>query len=108
MKFQYFLFILLGAFIVYVLLLPRQTLIRKGFVLGFAFVMLAFALDPDWSTEIANYFGIVRGVDFIFYLSHLALFFIAFVYYLKFKKMELRFAKLVARVAIDHAIEIEV
>ena len=108
MKFQYFLFILLGAFIVYVLLLPRQTLIRKGFVLGFASVMLAFALAPDWSTEIANYFGIVRGVDFLFYLSHLALFFIAFVYYLKFKKMELRFAKLVGRVAIDHAIEIEV
>ena len=108
MKFQYFLFILLGAFIVYVLWLPRQTLIRKGFVVGFASVMLAFALAPDWSTEIANYFGIVRGVDFLFYLSHLALFFIAFVYYLKFKKMELRFAKLVARVAIDHAIEIEV
>ena len=108
MNFQYFLFILLGAFIVYVILLPRQTLIRKGFVLGFASVMLAFASDPDWSTEIANYFGIVRGVDFLFYLSHLALFFIAFVYYLKFKKMELRFAKLVARVAIDHAIEIEV
>jgi len=29
------------------------------------------------------------------------------VNYLKFKKMEIRFAKLVRRVAMDHAIEME-
>lgn len=107
MNFQYFLLILLVSFFVYVLLLPKQTRIRKVFVLGFTSVMLVFALNPDWSTQIANYFGIVRGVDFLFYLSHLTLFFIAFVYYLKFKEIETRFAKLVRHVAIDRAIEIE-
>lgn len=107
MNFQYFLLILLVSFFVYVLLLPKQTRIRKVFVLAFTSVMLVFALNPDWSTQIANYFGIVRGVDFLFYLSHLTLFFIAFVYYLKFKEIETRFAKLVRHVAIDRAIEIE-
>jgi hypothetical protein len=65
--------------------------------------MLVFALNPDLSTEIANYFGIVRGVDFLFYLSHLTLFFIAFVYYLRFREMEIRFTKLARQVAIDQA-----
>ena len=103
MNFRYFLILLLGAFVLYVLLLPKQTVMRKVFVLGFVASMLVFAFNPDWSTEIANYFGIVRGVDFLFYLSHLMLFFITFAYYLKFKDMEIRFAKLVRRVAIDQA-----
>jgi small membrane protein len=107
MNFQYFLLILLATFFIFVLCIPRQTLLRKGSILCFVSVMLTFALKPDWSTELANYFGIVRGVDFLFYLSHLTLFFIAFVYYLKFKKMEIKFAKLVRRVAIESAIEIE-
>ena len=107
MNFRYLLLISLGTFFLYVLLLPKHTMIRKFFVLCFVSAMLIFVLNPDWSTEIANYFGIVRGVDFLFYLSNLALFFIAFVNYLKFKKMEIRFAKLVRRVAMDHAVEME-
>jgi hypothetical protein len=107
MNFRYLLLISLGTFFIYVLLLPKHTMIRKFFVLCFVSAMLIFVLNPDWSTEIANYFGIVRGVDFLFYLSNLALFFIAFVNYLKFKKMEIRFAKLVRRVAMDHAVEME-
>jgi len=107
MNFRYLLLISLGTFFIYVLLLPKHTMISKFFVLCFVSAMLIFVFNPDWSTEIANYFGIVRGVDFLFYLSNLTLFFIAFVNYLKFKKMEIRFAKLVRRVAIDHAIEME-
>lgn len=107
MSFQYLLLIVLGSFFIYVVRLPKQTLVRKFLVLGVVASMLIFAFNPDWSTEIANYFGIVRGVDFLFYLSHLALFFIAFVNYLKFKKMENRMAKLVRRVALDHALELD-
>ena len=107
MNFRYFLLILLSSFFLYVLWLPKQTLIRKGLVLCFVAGMLVFALNPDWSTEIANYFGIVRGVDFLFYLSHLTLFFIAFVYYLRFREMEIRFTKLARQVAIDQAMSLE-
>ncbi|HSE89440.1 MAG TPA: DUF2304 domain-containing protein [Candidatus Binatia bacterium] len=107
MNFRYFLLILLSTFFLYVLWLPRQTLIRKAFVLCFVAGMLVFALNPDLSTEIANYFGIVRGVDFLFYLSHLTLFFIAFVYYLRFREMEIRFTRLARQVAIDQATNLE-
>jgi hypothetical protein len=107
MNFRYFLLVLLGTFFLYVLWLPKQTLIRKSFVLCFVAGMLVFAFDPDLSTEIANYFGIVRGVDFLFYLSHLTLFFIAFAYYLRFKKLEIRFTKLARQVALDQATHLE-
>ena len=66
MNFRYLLLISLGTFFIYVLLLPQHTMIRKFFVLCFVSAMLIFAFNPDWSTEIANYFGIVRGVDFLF------------------------------------------
>lgn len=103
MIFKYILLISLGVFFLYVLLLPRQTTLRKVFILTFVFGMLIFSFRPDWSMLIANYFGVGRGADFLFYVSHLVLFFIAFVYYLKFKDLEIRFAKLVRNVAIDQA-----
>ena len=65
--------------------------------------MLVFAIQPDWSTSVAQRVGISRGVDLLFYLSHLTLFFVAFVYFLKFKKMEARFTKLVRQLALDRA-----
>ena len=94
---------MLGAFFVYVLLLPRQVLLRKVFIIGFVAIMIGFVLEPDAATTLANYFGIARGADFLFYLSHLVLFLIAFIYYLKFKDMEIRLARLVRGLAISQA-----
>ncbi|WP_051906872.1 DUF2304 domain-containing protein [Methylomarinum vadi] len=103
MTFKLVLVFLLGLFFTYVLLLPKKVLLRKSFILAFISLMIVFSFNPDWSTKIANYFGVVRGADFLFYLSHLVLFFIAFVYYLKFKEMEQRFARLVRHLAISEA-----
>jgi small membrane protein len=103
MTFKYILISLLIGFGFYLLLLPRRTLLRKGFVLFFVSVMLLFAINPDLSTEIAHFVGVARGVDLLFYLAHLMLFFIAFVYYIKFKNMELRFTKLVRELALEAA-----
>ena len=41
--------------------------------------------------------------DLLFYLSHLTLFFVAFVYFVKFKEMEVRFTKLVRQLALENA-----
>jgi small membrane protein len=103
MTFKYFLVSVLTLFIFYLLLLPRKTDLRKGFILAFVFLMLTFSVKPDWSSAIANLVGIARGVDLLFYLSHLMLFFIAFLYYLKFKDIELRFTKLVRQLALENA-----
>ena len=103
MTFKYILFFILCLFLIYVLLLPKQTMLRKLFILIFVATMVVFSINPDLSTAIANYLGVGRGADLLFYLSHLVLFFIAFMYYLKFKDMEIRFAQLVRHIAISES-----
>ena len=44
-----------------------------------------------------------RGADLLFYVSHFTLFFIAFIYFVKFKEMEVRFTKLVRQLALENA-----
>ena len=100
MTFKYFLIVILSLFMVYVLALPRKAALRKGAILGFVAVMLTFAAQPDWSTPLAHFVGVGRGVDLLFYLSHLVMFFIAFMYYLKFKEIEQRFTRLVRQLAL--------
>ena len=101
MTFKYVLIAMLGGFLTYLLILPRKTVLRKGFIILFVLIMLTFSVKPEWSTALANYVGVGRGVDLLFYLSHLVLFFIAFMYYIKFKDIELRFTALVRELALD-------
>lgn len=37
------------------------------------FILIAFVIYPDWSTQVANLLGVGRGVDLITYLGLLAL-----------------------------------
>ena len=103
MTFKYFLVAVLIGFIFYLLLLPRVGYLRKGVIFAVVLTMLVFAIRPDWSTSVADAVGISRGADLLFYLSHLTLFFVAFVYFVKFKEMEVRFTKLVRQLALDTA-----
>ena len=65
--------------------------------------MLVFADPARMVDQRGQRVGVSRGVDLLFYLSHLMLFFLAFVYFLKFKKMEARFTKLVRQLALEQA-----
>lgn len=103
MTFKYFLVAVLIGFIFYLLLLPRLDALRKAVIFVVVVTMLVFAIQPDWSTSVAHRVGISRGVDLLFYLSHLMLMFFAFVYFLKFKKMEARVTTLVRQLALDRA-----
>jgi len=103
MTFKYFLIAVLTGFIFYLLLLPRVGYLRKGVIFAFVMTMLVFAIQPDWSNSVAKAVGISRGADLQFYLSHLTLFFIAFIYFVKFKEMEVRFTKLVRQLALENA-----
>ena len=104
MTFKYFLVAVLIGFIFYLLLLRASRCPAQGRSSSVVVLtMLVFAIQPDWSTEVAQQVGISRGVDLLFYLSHLTLFFVAFVYFLKFKKMEARLTKLVRQLALDRA-----
>ena len=103
MTFKYFLVAVLIGFMFYLLLLPRLDTLRKGVIALLVLTMLLFAVQPDWSTTVAQRVGVSRGVDLLFYLSHLMLFFVAFAYYLKFKRMEARMTKLVRQLALERA-----
>ena len=103
MTFKYFLVAALVGFTFYLLLLPRIGHLRKGVIFAFVLVMLVFAIQPEWSSSVAQSVGISRGVDLLFYVSHLMLMFIAFVYLLKFKEMEARLTKLVRQLALERA-----
>ena len=103
MTFKYFLVAVLIGFIFYLLLLPRLDAERKAVIAIVVLTMLVFAIQPDWSTDVAHRVGVSRGVDLLFYVSHLVLFFVAFLYFLKFKKMEARFTKLVRQLALERA-----
>jgi hypothetical protein len=101
--FKFFLVAVLAAFVVYLLLLRRVGWMRKAVILAIVATMLVFAVQPDWSTAVAHAVGISRGVDLLFYLSHLLLLFVAFVYFLKFKETEARLTRLVREIALENA-----
>jgi hypothetical protein len=61
MTFKHFLVAALIGFTFYLLLLPRVGYLRKGVILAFVMLMLVFAIQPDWSSSVANAVGISRG-----------------------------------------------
>ena len=103
MIFRYVLMAILLLFLVYVCLLRHRAVLRKGISLTLTGTILTFSFKPEWSTVIAHYLGVGRGVDLMFYVSQLFLLLVAFLYYLRFKDMEARFTKLVRRLALDAA-----
>ena len=103
MIFKYFLVSALSLFLFYILLAPKRVVMRKVVILAVIGVMLLFSVMPDLSTRIANAFGVGRGSDFLFYISHMVLFFFAFYYYLKFKATESKMTKIIRHLAIIEA-----
>lgn len=101
MTFQYVLVAVLLGFAAFVLRLGGLGRSRKAAILAVVAAMLAFSIWPEWSTDAARAVGISRGVDLLFYVSHLALFFLAFVTFLKLKRMEMRMTMLVRQLALE-------
>ena len=101
MTFQYLLVVILVGFAIFLLRLPGLGRGSKASMLLLVAAMLVFSVRPEWSTTAARWLGISRGVDLLFYVSHLALFFLAFVFFLKLKKMEMRLTLLVRQIALE-------
>lgn len=101
MTFQLLLVATLVGFAIFLLRFGGIGRTRKALILVVVVAMLVFAIRPEWSTTAARLVGISRGVDLLFYVSHLALLFCAFITFLKLKKMELRMTKLVRQLALE-------
>jgi hypothetical protein len=76
--------------------------VKIGFSLFMVFGVLA-VLFPDEVTTVANWLGVGRGTDLLLYAMVVAFGFATINTYLRFKELELRYAKLVRAVAIQNS-----
>lgn len=66
--------IILLVLVLRTFLVQKSMLLPKRFLALIVFLVLVFlVIFPDFSTKVANFIGVGRGVDLIFYLSHLFL-----------------------------------
>lgn len=81
----------------------KQTLKKSEFGLWFVFWILVAVLVwlPGSLTKMANFLGIGRGADLIFYVSLLIIFYLIFRIYLKLEKIEKNITKIVRKNALD-------
>ncbi|MBZ8177597.1 DUF2304 family protein [Corynebacterium poyangense] len=85
----------------------RKARAKAGVKLGFIIFLCASVwaiLRPDDLTVIANWLGVDRGTDLLLYATILAFFFVIISSYLRFRELELRYARLARAVALQNAI----
>lgn len=94
------------ALLVY-LLRSRTNAKAKAWVkVGYALFVVAAVyavLRPDDTTVVANWLGVDRGADLLTYALVIAFVFTTLSTYLRFKELELRYARLARAVALQDA-----
>jgi small membrane protein len=94
------------ALLVYLLRSRTSTRTKAWVKIGYLLFVLAAVyaiLRPDDTTVVANWLGVDRGADLIGYALIIAFVFTTLSTYLRFKEMELRYARLARAVALQGA-----
>ena len=76
--------------------------VKVGYVL-FVIAAIYAILRPDDTTVLANWLGVRRGADLITYALIIAFTFTTMSTYLRFKELELKYARLARAVALEGA-----
>ncbi len=76
--------------------------VKVGYVL-FVFAAVYAILRPDDTTVVANWLGVDRGADLMEYALIIAFVFTTLSTYLRFKDLELKYARLARAVALEGA-----
>lgn len=76
--------------------------VKVGYVL-FVVAAVYAILRPDDTTVLANWLGVRRGADLITYALIIAFVFTTMSTYLRFKELELKYARLARAVALEGA-----
>lgn len=74
--------------------------VKVGYVL-FVLAAIYAILRPDDTTVVANWLGVDRGTDLLSYALMIAFVFTTLSTYLRFKELELRYARLARAVALQ-------
>ncbi len=94
------------ALLVYLLRSRRSARSKAWVKVGFVLFVVAGVyaiLRPDDTTVVANWLGVARGADLIGYILVIAFVFVTLSAYLRFKDLELKYAKLARAVALQNA-----
>jgi hypothetical protein len=76
--------------------------VKVGYV-GFVFAGVYAVLRPDDTTVVAHWLGVARGTDLMLYVLIIAFIFTTLSTYMRFKDLELRYARLARAVALQGA-----
>jgi len=76
--------------------------VKVGYV-AFVVVSIYAILRPDDTTVVANWLGVDRGADLITYMLIIAFAFTTLSAYMRFKDIELKYARLARAVALQNA-----
>ena len=76
--------------------------VKVGYVL-FVIAAVYAILRPDDTTVLANWLGVARGADLLLYALVIAFLFTTLSTYLRFKELEVRYARLARAVALQNA-----
>ncbi len=76
--------------------------VKVGYLL-FVVAAVYAILRPDDTTVLAHWLGVNRGTDLLFYALTIAFVFTTLSTYLRFKDLELRYARLARAVALQNA-----
>lgn len=101
--------LLIGSIMVLLVYLLRsrrsaqsRAWVKVGFVVFVAAAVYAI-LRPDDTTVVANWLGVDRGTDLLEYAFIIAFLFTTISTYLRFKDLELRYARLARAIALEGA-----
>lgn len=76
--------------------------VKVGYLL-FVIAAIYAILRPDDTTVVANWLGVDRGADLLSYALVIAFLFTTLSTYLRFKELEVRYARLARAVALQSA-----
>ncbi|MGC4036027.1 MAG: DUF2304 domain-containing protein [Chitinophagaceae bacterium] len=81
----------------------RSSYFDAFLIILFAAIEIFFVFFPDYTTVIAHYLGVGRGVDMIFYLAILFFAFICMKLYHKVRKLEQTITNIIREKGIKNA-----
>jgi hypothetical protein len=76
--------------------------VKVGYVV-FVIAAIYAIIRPDDTTVLANWLGVARGTDLLLYALIIAFVFTTLSTYLRFKELELKYARLARAVALEGA-----
>lgn len=79
----------------YMYLRLRSSLLDAVLIFAFCGVAVFFILFPDTTTRLAQWMGVKRGINLIFYCITLFFFFLILKLYARMRRLENKFAEMV-------------